>query len=242
MGQALPQALVVQVEDALDHPISGVNVAFTVTQGNGSIQPTTAQTDAEGRASAIFTLGSTPSDPQQVTATVTGTSLNTAFTATAVDPTPGITAAAGNGQSAPAGQPVPVPPAVRILDALGGPIPDIAVSFQVTGGGGNLTGGETTTDANGIATVGSWTIGAGGVNTMTATAAQPGLDGNPVTFVATTDAATGFNIKTRFLGSPSSAQLVAFAQAEAALGTAHQRRPGRCRDPGPEQFVLPCRR
>ena len=51
-------------------------------------------------------------------------------------------------------------------------------------GGGSATGTATTTSGAGIATVGSWTLGASpGLNTLTATSA--GLTGSPVTFTAT---------------------------------------------------------
>jgi Bacterial Ig-like domain (group 2)/Leishmanolysin len=212
-GQPLPQPLVVEVDDALDHPIAGVSVTFTVTQGDGSVQPGSGATGTDGRISTTFTLGSDTGD-QLVTAVVAGSSISATFPAIAISPTPGISAAAGNGQSAPAGSPVPIPPSVQVLDAQLQPMAGVTVSFQVTGGGGSVSGGETTTNASGIATVGSWTIGSGGINTMTATAAGPSLDGNPVTFVATTDAAGGYNIQIRYLGVPSSDQLLAFARAE----------------------------
>jgi hypothetical protein len=213
-GQPLPQPLVVEVNDALDHPIAGVSVTFTVTQGGGSVQPGSGATGADGRVSTTFTLGSGAGDPQLVTAVVAGSSISATFPAIAIAPTPGISAFIGNGQSAPTGSPVQIPPSVQVLDAQLQPMAGVAVSFQVTGGGGSVSGGVTTTNASGIATVGSWTIGSGGINTMTATAAGPPLDGNPVTFVATTDAANGYNIKIRYLGVPSSDQLLAFARAE----------------------------
>ena len=40
-----------------------------------------------------------------------------------------------------------------------GPMADVTVTFTVTAGGGTVTGGTTTTDAQGIATVGGWTLG-----------------------------------------------------------------------------------
>jgi hypothetical protein len=213
-GQPLPVPLVVEVDDALDHPITGASVTFTVTQGGGGIQPGSATTGSDGRATATFTLGATAGAPQLVSATVGGTTLSAAFPATALEPVPGITAVAGNGQSALAGSAVPIPPAVRVFDAANQPMPGVAVSFQVTGGGGSVSGGTTTTNSSGIATVGSWTIGTGGVNTLTATATGPTLAGNPVTFVATRDPAAGFNINIRYFGTPSADQLLAFAQAE----------------------------
>jgi adhesin/invasin len=48
-----------------------------------------------------------------------------------------------------------------------GPVAGATLTFSVTGGGGSVTGGVTTTDANGIATVGSWILGPNpGSNTL----------------------------------------------------------------------------
>lgn len=75
-------------------------------------------------------------------------------------------------------------PSVRATDAFGNGLAGISVAFVVTGGGGTLSGGAQTTDAAGVATVGSWTLGTAAVaNTMTATASS--LAGSPVTFTVT---------------------------------------------------------
>ena len=70
-----------------------------------------------------------------------------------------------------------------MTDANDNPVADVGVSFTVASGGGSVTGESVQTDANGIATVGSWTLGAtAGENSLSATAA--GL-AEPVTFTAT---------------------------------------------------------
>ena len=90
----------------------------------------------------------------------------------------------GDGQSANVGTAVPIPPSVKVTDSAGTPVAGVPVTFAVASGGGSITGGSTTTNASGIATVGSWTLGASpGANTLTAT--SPGLTGSPVTFTAT---------------------------------------------------------
>ena len=64
------------------------------------------------------------------------------------------------------------------------------VTFAVTSGGGSITGASQTTASNGIASVGSWTLGSAvATNTLTATAA--GLSGSPVTFTASGTASGG---------------------------------------------------
>src|SRR2546429_4111952 len=55
---------------------------------------------------------------------------------------------------------------------------------SVAPGNGTITGGSQTTNASGVATVGSWTLSpTAGQNTLTATSGT--LSGSPVTFTAT---------------------------------------------------------
>ena len=77
-----------------------------------------------------------------------------------------------------------IPPSVIVTDPAGVPVPGVAVTFAVTAGGGTIAGEAATTNADGIAAVTSWRLGAAqGLNTVTATAA--GLTGSPVVFNAT---------------------------------------------------------
>lgn len=77
---------------------------------------------------------------------------------------------AGNTQAVRYGTPVATPPSVVVTNASG-PMAGVTVTFTVTAGGGTVTGGSTTTNAQGIATVGSWTLGpAPGLNTLKAAA------------------------------------------------------------------------
>ncbi len=83
-GQPLPQPLAVRATDALGSPIMGLTVLFTVSQGGGSVQPGSASTGLDGRASTVFTLGPSAGTGHQVTATLSGTSFSVTFSATAV--------------------------------------------------------------------------------------------------------------------------------------------------------------
>jgi hypothetical protein len=61
-------------------------------------------------------------------------------------------------------------PSVLVRDETGTPLVGAAVTFTVTSGAGTITGGNATTDASGIATVGSWAIGSASVvNTLSVT-------------------------------------------------------------------------
>lgn len=83
--------------------------------------------------------------------------------------------------SAVAGTAVSPSPSVIVSDENGNPSAGATVTFNVTAGGGTITGGSVTTDASGIAAVGQWTLGkTAGPNTLTATSGS-----SSVTFNAT---------------------------------------------------------
>jgi adhesin/invasin len=100
--------------------------------------------------------------------TVNGTS---GSVATQVGAATSIVKSGADGVSLAAGSAVTPPPSVRVVDANGNGVPGVAVTFAATAGGGAVTGESQTTDATGIAAVGSWTLGttAGG-NTLGVTA------------------------------------------------------------------------
>src|SRR3989454_3456946 len=97
-------------------------------------------------------------------------------------------------QTAIAGQAVSTPPAVRVVDQYGNPIPGAPVTFALTGGLlGSLTPSSATTDSLGVARVASWTLAIlAGLNTLDATV--PGLAGSPMTFTATGIVTTATNM------------------------------------------------
>jgi adhesin/invasin len=196
VGTAVTTAPSVIVRDVLNNPVPGVSVTFAVATGGGAVVPPTALiTDASGIAQvASWTLG-TSAGSNTLTAT-SGTLVGSPVTFTATG-TAGAAAQMalhlGDGQSAPVGTAVAVPPSVLVTDAHGNPVAGVSVTFAVTGGGGSLTGETATTDASGIATVGSWTLGTtAGSNTLTATSGS--LTGSPVTFTATGTAGAAVQI------------------------------------------------
>lgn len=132
-----------------------------------------------------------------------------------VDPGPpvNIQSTSVTSQSAAVGGNVGARPTVRVTDADGISVPGVEVIFAVTAGGGSLTSAVRTTDAQGLAQVGSWTLGpAEGANTVTAT--STGLTGSPVTFNATgTAVVSNFNIKLTYVNGATVAQQAAFESA-----------------------------
>lgn len=70
-----------------------------------------------------------------------------------------ITANSSTALSAAPGAQVTERPSVILRDQSGAPVAGVEVTFAATTGGGTVTGGSQVTDAQGIATVGSWTLG-----------------------------------------------------------------------------------
>src|SRR5207245_1468955 len=188
----------VLVTDSFSNPVSGIAVTFAVGSGGGSVTGGSATTNASG----IATLGSwklgTVAGANTLTVTSTGlpsvTFNSTGVAAAAAMP---ATAAAssvngGNNQIATVDSNVSTPPSVKVADQFGNGVSGVGVTFAVTSGGGSATGLSQTTNASGVATVGTWKLGqTAGANTLTATSA--GLTGSPVTLNATgtAGAATG---------------------------------------------------
>jgi adhesin/invasin len=217
----------VLVRDVNANPVAGAAVTFGVVGGGGSVTGASTATSASGVATVgSWTLGPS-AGANALTATVTGAGIAgnpVAFSATGTGsaPTPANAFVnAGNGQTAAPGTTLAVPPSIKVLDAASNPVPGASVTFSVTGGGGNITGGNTLTNASGVATVGSWTLGpAADANCLTATVTGAGIGGNPVNIAATgTVAGVGYNIKVAFLTCVTALQAAAFTSAAARWGT-----------------------
>ena len=87
-----------------------------------------------------------------------------------VEPTGGIQVSLQQGaeQGANVGSAVAVAPVVKVLNRHGQPMQGVRVNFGILSGGGSVTGSSVNTDANGLATLGSWTLGSVGTNELTA--------------------------------------------------------------------------
>jgi adhesin/invasin len=215
-GSAVATAPSVRVTDANSNPVSGVTVTFAAVSGGGSVTGPTQTTNASGIATVgSWRLGATVG-PNTLTATSAGlTGSPVGFTATGVAGAASkIAVNAGDGQTVHVGTAVTLPPSVKVTDANNNPVQGISVTFAVTGGGGSITGNSATTDASGIAQVGSWTLGTvAGANTLSASSA--GLSGSPVSFTAT-----------GLVGSPTTITLNAGNNQTATAGSAVATVPG----------------
>jgi adhesin/invasin len=173
----------VRVRDGNDHPVQGATVELQATGGGNTLTQPSGPTGADGIATG--TLSSTEPGTKTISAQVNG-SVQVTQTADVT-----VSAAAetrverieGDDQSAPAGLSVPVRPAVRVIDGQGQPVRGMQVTFVVTGGGGSVDGADQTTNSEGIARVGTWTLGQSpGSNKLEARAGS--LQGSPVVFTA----------------------------------------------------------
>jgi streptogramin lyase len=135
VGQPLARALVVAVHDRMGRGIAGVPVAFTVTEGNGMVEPTATQvTDAQGQASARLTLG-TRAGQNRVTVTAPGLSAVTFLALGRPDrDSARLLQVSGNNQVVDAGAVLPEPLVIRLEDQFGNRLPGERVRAELLQG------------------------------------------------------------------------------------------------------------
>ena len=160
-------------------PASSAGVSLTLNGGPaGTLQGTATATASQGVAT-FSNLVITRAGTYTITASSSPltSATSSSFTISAAAPQT-IAINAGNSQTAVEGTILGVAagttaPSVIIKDAYTNPVSGVGVTFAVASGGGSASGTSQTTNASGIATVGSWTIVAG-TNTLTASAPSIG--------------------------------------------------------------------
>ena len=172
----LRRPVVVAALDAHGRPVPGVDVSFAPAPGHGTADPSSAVTDSEGRAQTSWTLGASLGT-QRLTATAAGHAAQA--TATALTPEEAVAAirvVSGDEQRALRATALPSPVVVAALDAGGGPVPGVDVSFAPAPGHGSADPSSAVTDSEGRAQT-SWTLGASlGAQSLTATAVGFSVD------------------------------------------------------------------
>lgn len=202
-GAAVSPAPSVIVRDQNDNPVGGAVVTFAVVSGGGSVAGANATTNDSGIATVgSWTLGAT-AGANVLTASLGALTVTFNATGTA-GAAASLTKSAGDGQFVSPGGTVPVAPAVTVKDANGNVKSGVVVTFAVGVGGGSVTGATATSNAAGVATVGSWKLGtSAGTNTLIASAAGVAS----VTFTATATSADCGAAAEHTLGTVSSGTL-----------------------------------
>jgi hypothetical protein len=183
-GGILLDSLTVRITDGTNRPVAQIRVAFKVLDaGGGRTQPDTAVTDNDGRAAALWVLG-TQSGSHQVQANVVGsTQLTADFTATVTAGAPAkFQLLSGDAQTAPVGSTLAAPLVVKATDGQGNPVAGLALAWSATGGG-TVNPATGTTGPDGTAST-QRTLGAtAGPQGTIANAGD--IPGSPITFSAT---------------------------------------------------------
>jgi hypothetical protein len=135
VGSLLPQAVVVRVTSRRNRPVDGVLVKFKLADGQGSADPPSAVTDADGRARTVWTLGDLPGR-QTLLASVDRLDSALAIVAEA-DPVAANTrlTALTDKASGEAGKEIDDTVAIRITDSTGRALADVPVTWLALDGG-----------------------------------------------------------------------------------------------------------
>lgn len=185
VATAVAEAPEVLVTDANGSPLAGIRVHFS-TERDAVIAGADSLTDDSGRASAGgWTLG-TVADTYWLEAAVEGSGITgnpVRFEArAAAGPAAQVLVIRGGGQESEVRFPVPVSPAVQVLDAYGNIVAGDTVSFGA-GGGSAVVPRMAETDSLGQAAVNKWVLGPEPGLTYTLTASV--IDGTDTLAAAT---------------------------------------------------------
>lgn len=154
-GSELPNQVVVRLVDAQGAPVPDFSVGFVVLGGGGTVNPSSAPTDANGEVKVKWTLG--PHEADQSLLATAGTVDPAQVFATGLLPAD-LIVAQGAGQAAKAGAALPNPIVVRVVGPNNVPMKGIPVAFQVMSGGGLISPASGVTNANGEVQS-RWTLG-----------------------------------------------------------------------------------
>ena len=156
-GARLPDPLIVRLVDLAGNPIPNRTVLWVVKAGGGGISPTTGMTDAEGFASAEWTLGP-GTGPNTVNAQVPDIGSVTFTAIASADGDGGGATAPSADRSTIAADPTSIPAGssmatitVAVLDPAGKPVQGATVELDATGDGNTLTQPTGATGADGVA-------------------------------------------------------------------------------------------
>ena len=175
VGTECESPFVLRVLDQNDGPLENVQVAWGVHTGVGQLSEQYTQSDNDGAVASHLTLGRTSGDAVvRATALVPdGEPLTADFSVTATQrELASLVILTGNNQAGVVGRELQGSLQVLALDQNEEVLPNIPVTFNVTGGEGRVSSSVAVTQNNGVALT-RWTLGpTDGENTLTATAGE----------------------------------------------------------------------
>lgn len=177
-GDALDDALTVQVVDAHRWPVQGAEVRFAVVAGGGQITEAAGTTDRQGMARTRWTLGTVAADSQVVEATLAsapGVAPLRLRARVRADEPATLQLAGGSGGAGPVGAALADSLAVTVKDRFGNPVVGLEVAWEAAAGGGALSPARARTGADGVAKA-QWTLGPRVDSVQVALARVAGLD------------------------------------------------------------------
>jgi hypothetical protein len=180
-GAAITPAVQVTIQDAQGQRVTNasnpVTISLSSNPGSATLGGVLTANAVNGiatfsnltlnRAGSGYVLRAESSGLTAATSTAFDVISGGASTLTAVNTVPATTAVSSAVSPA---------PSVKVTDASGNPVSGVTVTFTPVNGG-SVTGGTATTNAQGIATVGSWTIGAAVGTLYTLSASAAGVQG-----------------------------------------------------------------
>ena len=169
----------VRVTDADGAPVAGADVAFSVVEGGGTVATSVVRTDAAGLATATWVLGRVAAR-NRLSASVTNLAPVEFSVAAAPGPVARIQAWRGDSQTGMPDSALAEPLTVYVADAFGNAVAGTTVTFDVLSGGGTIEPATAVIDSSGLATSGTWTLGA----TVGVQKARARADGAEAVFTA----------------------------------------------------------
>jgi alpha-tubulin suppressor-like RCC1 family protein len=163
LGATLTDSIRVRVTNIYNAPTANAKVAFTITAGGGDVSPDTVLTSATGIAAAQWTIGPN-AGLNAVTAKVlrangtVDTLVKDNLVTFSFTGYQALTVAAGDNQTGEILSKLPTAPSVKLVDSLGVARAGVPITFTVSSGG-RLNTSVASTNASGIASPGTWTLG-----------------------------------------------------------------------------------
>lgn len=186
MNAAIQPAIVVKAIDDKGRTVAGFTGAVATTlaanPGTATLGGTTTVTAVNGLATFSNVIVSAAGTGYTLRFSTTGLASITSSTFNVGQTPSGLSLVSGGSQTATIRTTL-AQTVVKVADANGFGVPNVAVTFAVASGGGSIAVDNGTTDANGLARV-TWTLGST-IGSQSITATVAGLTGSPLTITAT---------------------------------------------------------